>query len=399
MVAAFLLPFAQPARGQDWVQTSAPLRLWSGVACSADGTRLVAVARFTDRSYNPSGVYVSTNSGRTWSLTSAPILYWRSVASSADGLKLAAIGDQNPTSTPNAGIYRSADGGSTWTLTSAPLTNWNEITSSSDGTKLVANVWYGYVYASTNSGVTWMLGDAPFFYWEGLAASADGRKLAASGGEYPDPNIHHVFVSTNYGFNWTEVAAPNSLRELASSADGNRLVAVGDEVYLSADGAQSWESVGTAANEEWLAVAASADGANLFPVGMGATDTGQYFPSPIFASADFGNTWLQKGTVQGYWNGVASSSDGTKLVVCQGGFAAGYIYTWQQPPTLAIVSSADGLLISWPASAAEFVLQHNPDLTTTNWTGVTNAVTLAGNQNQVSVIHPAGNRFYRLTSP
>src|SRR5882762_8109222 len=75
LAAAFLPLLAMVSHGfaQNWAQTSAPSGLWSGVASSADGSKLVAAARFTDTGFNPSGIYVSTNSGRIWQLTSAPI--------------------------------------------------------------------------------------------------------------------------------------------------------------------------------------------------------------------------------------------------------------------------------------------------------------------------------------
>jgi len=65
---------------------------WIGVACSSDGTKLVAVA------YD-NGIYTSTNSGATWVSNSVPNEQWFSVASSADGTKLVAVG--------NGGIFTS----------------------------------------------------------------------------------------------------------------------------------------------------------------------------------------------------------------------------------------------------------------------------------------------------
>jgi len=189
-----LLQMVSRGPAQDWTQTSAPSQLWSGVASSADGSKLVAAARFTGRGFNPSGVYVSTNSGRTWRLTSAPIQYWGRVASSADGTQLFVIGADNPSWPPGARIYRSGDAGSTWTATSD----------------------------------------------------------------------------------------------------------------------------------------------------------------------------------------------------------AGYIYTWQLPPTLSIAPSGGGILLSWPANASDFVLQQNADLSATGWMDATNSVTQTKSGNQVFIPNPIGKSFYRL---
>lgn len=394
---SFALFLEQSAQAVDWVQSNAGTNYWAGVACSADGTRCVAAARFAAQNFGPAGVYFSTNSGATWAQANAPVQYWGRVACSSNGLLMAAIGNESPTTTPNGGIYLSSDGGINWPLSTAPITNWSEIACSANGSKLVANIWYGGIYVSTNSGANWTTSDAPLLYWEGVVASADGQRCVATGGETINPNIHDMYVSTNYGLNWTQVTAPTAIRELACSADGQRLVGIGDQVYVSVDGALSWTAAGTVSNIEWIAVAASADGTNLTVAGI-VDDTNGYAPGPVFASTDSGATWHQKGTVTGYWEGLATSADGSKLVAIQGGIADGTIYHWQDPPTLAIAASGSGFLISWPASATGFVLQEISNCATTNWTNTTNAVAMVNNVNQVRVNHNGGNRFYRLVS-
>jgi photosystem II stability/assembly factor-like uncharacterized protein len=92
-----------PVLAQDWVLTDAPTNLvWSSIACSADGSRLVA------GTYG-SGIYLSTDAGSTWSPGGAPTTNstCSSVVSSADGTRLAAL--------DNGYVYTSADAGITWT--------------------------------------------------------------------------------------------------------------------------------------------------------------------------------------------------------------------------------------------------------------------------------------------
>lgn len=55
-----------------------------------------------------------------------------------------------------------------------------------------------------------------------------------------------------------------------------------------------------------------------------------------------------------------------------------------------------GLVISWPATSSDYVLEQNSDLNTTNWTVVTNPVRVV---NQVILPPPSGNRFFRLSAP
>ena len=161
------------------------------VACSADGSKLVAEA-------GGSPIYTSTNSGLTWTLSQPDGGYREPVASSADGTQLVEV-------VQNGGIYTSANSGLSWTLTSAPSTNWSAVASSADGAKLAAvasgspaSDYAGAIYTSANSGLTWTLTSAPATNWSAVASSADGTKLVAvaSGDDYYNGAI---YTSTNSG--------------------------------------------------------------------------------------------------------------------------------------------------------------------------------------------------------
>jgi len=84
-----------------------------------------------------------------------------------------------------------------------------------------------------------------------------------------------------------------------------------------------------------------------------------------------------------------------------GGFW-GIIGSIQAPgsPLLSVfVTSTNSVIISWPAPSTGFSLQQNSNLSTTNWSTVTNAVENMGGNNQVRIAPPLGNRFYRLVFP
>ena len=67
-------------------------------------------------------------------------------------------------------------------------------------------------------------------------------------------------------------------------------------------------------------------------------------------------------------------------------------------PSLSIVPSDDRLVILWPSFATNFVLQQNPDLTTTDWSTNSLAISNDETDNSVSIIHAAGSLFFRLSS-
>jgi len=84
-----------------------------------------------------------------------------------------------------------------------------------------------------------------------------------------------------------------------------------------------------------------------------------------------------------------------------GGFwgIIGSIQTPGSPLLSVFVTSTNTVIVSWPAPSTGFSLQQNSNLSTTNWSGMTNIVQNVGGNNQVTIAPPIGNRFYRLVFP
>jgi hypothetical protein len=186
--------FISTNSGADW----APLRNdIAFIACSSDGTKLVADA------YSSNSIITSTNSGVTWNVTNSPVANWRALASSADGSKLVAV-------VGGGHIYTSSDSGNSWTTNNVSVQNWFSVASSADGNKLVAAVQNGGIYASSDSGKSWTTNNAPAQNWYSVASSADGNKLFAcvnGGGIWtlqtlPTPQLNVALSDTNLRFSW-----------------------------------------------------------------------------------------------------------------------------------------------------------------------------------------------------
>jgi hypothetical protein len=394
-----LFMFVDAACAQDWTQTSAPITNWSSVASSADGRKLVAVIK-------GGGIYTSQDSGTNWMPTSAPDTNWISIASSSDGSKLvAAVHD--------GGIYTSVDSGATWMAGDTPATGWSSVASSADGTKLTAVVGgsvFGFsfggppgpIYISSDSGATWTATSITNADCTSVASSADGTKLLAA--SWPNP----IYSSTNSGATWTVTNSTFPyLVSIATSADGIKLIAGAfDPFHPPGSGGSCGAYVSTNSGATWTQtsagdygrgrafVASSADGTRLVMAG-GANAFGN--ASTIFFSTDSGDTWTANGAPKEAWSSVASSADGTKLVAVVDG---GGIWTAQTTPApfLSIAPSVTNVVLSWTVPSVNFTLQEKSDLSTTNWLDVTNTPTLnfTNLQDQVTVPAPAGNRFYRL---
>src|SRR6185436_14660417 len=98
-----------------------------------------------------------TNSGATWTKTSVPHKYWKGVACSADGTKVVAAGYQetstNATS-PNV-LYVSSNAGQDWTAADLPSGGWWCVSVSADGSHMAALSTIGWIYISLDGGVSW----------------------------------------------------------------------------------------------------------------------------------------------------------------------------------------------------------------------------------------------------
>jgi len=379
---------------QTWMTNSFPLSARS-VASSADGCNLVLAA-------GDGGVFTSTNSGATWtqSLGGAGIANAYVVASSADGTILFAD-DFNV----------STNSGTTWNFIPSGITAngvavvFEFIACSADGSRLLVaggtsiHVSYPYLnllssplYTSPDSGMTWVSNNAPVASWQAAAASADGTKLVAviNGGG--------IYTSTNFGITWVSNNVPNEAwTSVACSADGGKVVAtsVGGGIFNSVDSGQTWAPnawiSNNLPNSAWISVASSADGNKLV-----ATTTGN-----IYSSTNSGNSWtLDNAPVKG-WGWVASSADGNKYVtITPGGNRNVWTLQISPAPQMIIAPTNSSLALSWIIPSTNFVLQQNLDLTTENWTDVTNTpvLNLTKLQDEVTLPVTNGSSFYRLVA-
>ena len=231
--------FTSPNSGVTWQQHALTTNDQYYVASSANGSNLVAVGY----SGNLGSIYFSTNSGATWATPAAPANFWLSniwsaVASSADGTRLVAAAEAtigNSSFLPGP-IYTSTNSGATWALSGAPSNVWYSVACSADGTRLVAASYAGpsqaggtgYIYTSADAGVTWTNVSPSTNYWISVASSANGTNLIAVSVFDQSPiNPGVIWRSTNAGAHWSEDPLTGYFNSAASSADGTKL-AVGD---------------------------------------------------------------------------------------------------------------------------------------------------------------------------
>ncbi len=124
---------------------------------------------------------------------------------------------------------------------------------------------------------------------------------------------------------------------------------------------------------------------------------GILLPGETYSDVVFGIA-LNPATPPGQYFGVVTLQGGTNIFAATN--LAGPTFEITLPPaTLNISPSGTNLLVSWLSPPGGFGLQQNSDLTTTNWTIVTNVPAVVSGQNQVVLPMGFGNQFYRLKYP
>lgn len=299
--------------GATWASgsTGIPAVLWS-VAISADGQTGVAVG-------DGGTILVTTDGGDTWAAaTSGTTEDLNSVAVSADGQTAVAISDDgtilsaaddgswvpaNDIDTPvqlgtaamsadgqsvivvgNSGtILRTGDGGVTWaTAVSGTTEDFRSVAMSANGLTAVAVGRNGTIVRSTDGGVTWAAATSPISdYLASVTISANGQTVVAA-------SFGAILLSTNNGATWERRTA-DALQAVATSADGQDVVAVGDNgtVLRSTNAGNTWAAASSRTPARLLAVAMSGDGQNVVAVDTDAA---------ILRSTDGGATWATVAT-------------------------------------------------------------------------------------------------------
>jgi hypothetical protein len=177
-------------------------------------------------------------------------------------------------------------------------------------------------------------------------------------------------------FVWAEA---NSTNNVSIFSNGNRseLIAAVDNgpVFTSTNFGITWKAV-TVTGVHKFPLCTASDGGGLY-----ARVTVHPPPSPPEVAAGT-NAPVPE------WYAVASSADGSKLVVSA---------SLSQPaPALNIRYSSNAVTIVWPAQFSSFVLEHKAELNSATWTTITNSVRVVGEENRVVIPSAIGAHFFRL---
>ena len=228
-----------------------------------------------------------------------------------------------------------------WTLqTSGPNLNWYSIASSSDGTRVIGcdpinNLVYTGLYSSSIWSWTQSTG-LPNNGWYTVASSSDGTKLVVAGSNnYVYTGVLNVVSSTViWTQNITGLSLGNIWNSVASSSDGTKLVLASNNYVYTGElngTTVTWtqNTTGLPTGNQWNSVASSSDGTKLVVAGNNISDINGFLYTGVLNGSTV--TWTQNITGLpndpfSFIQSVASSSDGTKLVIVGTG-NSNFLYT------------------------------------------------------------------------
>lgn len=239
--------------GWYWTKTldaSANAFVDAAVAITADGKTMYAATEGPtspqNTRINGGYLYKSSDYGLTWTqVTSAGTKLWSKIAVSDDGTKLVAITEAttgftsgNYVVTKNPELFYSTNSGSSWTNQGAD-SGWNSVSISSDGSRMWAGSTNSGAWLSSNSGSTWT--QKRSVGQSSLSASADGRVVIAI-----ESSI--LKMTSDTGTTWSTVARPSAgvgstnLAGVAISGNGKNLVLAVNNGFLliSNNAGASW---------------------------------------------------------------------------------------------------------------------------------------------------------------
>ncbi len=299
--------------GTSWVLSDSGLTITDIRSLAVSGTNLFAAY---------GGVYLSTNNGISWTAVN-------------NGLSLTAIGHVTSLSasdtnlfagTYSSGVFLTTNNGTSWTAMNSGLPRRTLVyalavsPNGAGGTNLFAGTDYG-VFLSSNNGINWTLVDTenirafavtsthdiPHIFAgmqsRGVLRSTDNGSIwnevndGLAGIDVEsflksDTNLYAgtsngVFLNTNNGIDWAEVADIGFVTALAvapNGSGGTNLFAgiyAADEVYLSTDNGTSWKEADSGLTAS-IITALTVIGMNLFA----GTERG------VFLSTNSGTSWI-----------------------------------------------------------------------------------------------------------
>jgi hypothetical protein len=275
---------------------------------------------------------LSKDYGNTWSDVSPPFGQTfenpTAAAINATGQYMIAINTPNGAST-SSGIFLSSDYGSTWTRGPSSGTSTDSVAISSTG-KYMLSATSVYLSISDNYGKP--KPDNTSSWYNGTSLNIDlsnnnfrgkfhGVAMSHDGSVMYSTTHYRVWKSTDYGKNWAQSNGTGAnYGHISCSANGKYVLIcpyqvagdVSNNVFVSSDYGVTFTAKGDI--HSFYQGSVSACGRYMI-----ATDGGRYSgpmtyrKGYVYASDDYGQTWIQVTGTAGYYTGVTMNHSGSMI--------------------------------------------------------------------------------------
>jgi hypothetical protein len=281
-----------------WV-AQGPCKIWNDIAVSSNGVIQTAVSNYDAQ------IYVSCNTGSTWTLRASGSGFSEIAMSSNGAIQLAIS---------YSGIYVSCNTGSTWALRNTNICCLMHAAISSDGRRQTVGADFSGIYYSSNTGSAWTKASSASAQntWRGtIAMSSDGSRQITS-------EINGVWLSTDFGVNWTRKFAGCKQWQTMSS-DGK--IMMSSDFYTpticSTNSGENFNDInqGIMSYRGICSISMSCSGDRIIAVEK----------NRLWASCNTGQTWETKKLPVSSFSTVKISSNGCRQFGIWNS-ASGYIY-------------------------------------------------------------------------
>ena len=212
--------------GETWVDIATGLGslTWNDIACSPDGSKVVAARAITTQ------LYVSSDYGDNFSLAGSSQLFNR-VYWSRNSNRVHALASSS--------LIYSGNGGGTWNTGVEPNATRTAITCSDDGSVHYIGYASNRIYKSIDLANWTLLTNSPVTTWNDLACNKDGNVVYGVGSSILPRR------SMDGGATWNEIGTgflPAGGNRVFCSSSGREVVIIsnGSAVYCSSDHGEGW---------------------------------------------------------------------------------------------------------------------------------------------------------------
>ncbi len=329
--------FISTDNGTNWTQVNIvnnmfqpPVSFLATAPDSSGGTYIYAgLGAFGFGGY---GIYLSDDNGSTWTDIGLDYAGPQALAVETTGpgsLRLIAGTSQ--------GVYTSTDNGANWAPVNNGLTDKDikalAVASDGSGTTHWFAGTFGGMFVSTDNGASWDTANTgiinqgytkPPISAIGVIPNGSGGAIILAGTQYGG-----IFLSTNYGSNWTaDTNSPSFATSFTMAKDrsGNTTVfvgSVGSGVYRSDDGGSSWTQFNNGLNGFYAtyinSMAVTGNGTNNVRIFSGTSNG-------LYLSDNNGSNWTESDTgITGISiNALTTATDGSGVTTIFAGGAGLY---------------------------------------------------------------------------